>query len=386
MYSLVVWRSLDEITRRTFSIPVARFLEYTDEGIASKLKALSNEAVGALAKWPMLVMAEGQTNQEAHIVFADSITPRKADVVVRLRRGELGPILNEHLWRLRRTLDIADWEFSRSHWAVKDVDLAAALSDAGFSMPLDIETRGSSALITPGRSELVAARSCIASLSHQGIDDLLALAGVEQLHAGRSVGSRADRASAIIQFALDNPGAMTAEKQLFAAFLLEQLAALGGQPEARPIARGSRDPKRVFVVHGRNQQVKEAVVAYLLQLQLEPVVLHDQPNMGRHLLTKFIEEAELATFAVVLMTDDDIGGRDSDSVRPRARQNVILELGYFLSRLGQSNVCALVSPGLETPSDFDGIVYVPIDDADRWRVELARELEAAKLPVAREEV
>jgi len=71
-----------------------------------------------------------------------------------------------------------------------------------------------------------------------------------------------------------------------------------------------------------------------------------------------MEEAELATFAVILMTDDDVGGIDSGSLSMRARQNVILELGYFLSRLGQGNVCALVTPNLEAPSDIDGIVYV----------------------------
>jgi len=104
--------------------------------------------------------------------------------------------------------------------------------------------------------------------------------------------------------------------------------------------------------------------------------------MGRHLLTKFIQEAELVTFAVVLMTDDDVGGTKDGKQAPRARQNVILELGYFLARLGQSQVCALITPDLETPSDFDGIVYIRMDDRGTWKAELSRELRAAELPVA----
>ncbi len=103
--------------------------------------------------------------------------------------------------------------------------------------------------------------------------------------------------------------------------------------------------------------------------------------MGRHLLTKFIEEAELVTFAVVIMTDDDIGGINDKKLKPRARQNVILELGYFLAHLGQPRVCALISPGLETPSDFDGIVYIRIDEDGTWKEELARELRAAGMPI-----
>lgn len=87
------------------------------------------------------------------------------------------------------------------------------------------------------------------------------------------------------------------------------------------------------------------------------------------------------TFAVVVMTDDDIGGVNADDLAPRARQNVILELGYFIAHLGQDRVCALITPGLETPSDFDGIVYIRMDSGDRWRRELMRELRAAKMPI-----
>lgn len=81
------------------------------------------------------------------------------------------------------------------------------------------------------------------------------------------------------------------------------------------------------------------------------------------------------------MTDDDVGGIKSGSLLPRARQNVILELGYFLAHLGQAKVCALVTPGLETPSDFDGIVYVRMDPEGRWMIELERELRAAGMPI-----
>jgi predicted nucleotide-binding protein len=103
--------------------------------------------------------------------------------------------------------------------------------------------------------------------------------------------------------------------------------------------------------------------------------------MGRHLLTKFIDEAELVTFAIVLMTDDDVGGKKDFELAPRARQNVILELGYFLSHLGQERVCALITPGLETPSDFDGIVYISMDNDGHWEAELKRELLAARMPM-----
>lgn len=61
----------------------------------------------------------------------------------------------------------------------------------------------------------------------------------------------------------------------------------------------------------------------------------------------------------------------------RARQNVVFELGYFTGRLGRKMVCTLYEEGVETPSDYHGIVYIPLDSAGTWRILLARELKAA---------
>jgi predicted nucleotide-binding protein len=79
----------------------------------------------------------------------------------------------------------------------------------------------------------------------------------------------------------------------------------------------------------------------------------------------------------VLLTPDDVGGTGSDALRPRARQNVVLELGYFLGHLGRQRVCALHKGLLELPSDVNGVVYVPLDDAGGWKLKLARELKDA---------
>jgi predicted nucleotide-binding protein len=75
------------------------------------------------------------------------------------------------------------------------------------------------------------------------------------------------------------------------------------------------------------------------------------------------------------MTPDDVGGLQGEPQRPRARQNVIFELGFFIGMLGPERVAALVSSEVERPSDFDGVVYIPIDTD--WRLPLCRELRAA---------
>jgi predicted nucleotide-binding protein len=70
-----------------------------------------------------------------------------------------------------------------------------------------------------------------------------------------------------------------------------------------------------------------------------------------------------------------------DAQKPRARQNVILELGYFLGRLGRNRVCALYRSGVEIPSDYAGVLFTELDEGGGWRLQLAKELKAAGLPV-----
>ncbi|CAG1022600.1 hypothetical protein MTYM_01851 [Methylococcales bacterium] len=135
---------------------------------------------------------------------------------------------------------------------------------------------------------------------------------------------------------------------------------------------------KVFIVHGHNQGVKEAVARFLEKLQLDPVILHEKPNMGRTIIEKFSDYSDVQ-FAVVLLTGDDIGKTkdSSDEAMLRARQNVVFELGYFIGKLGRSRVCALYEEGVEIPSDYQGIIFVPIDSHERWKYDIVRELLAA---------
>lgn len=81
------------------------------------------------------------------------------------------------------------------------------------------------------------------------------------------------------------------------------------------------------------------------------------------------------------MTSDDVGGVDRAEPQPRARQNVILELGYFVGRLTRSRVCPLKRGEVEVPSDFGGVLYTAFDDNGGWKAALGRELEAAGFAV-----
>lgn len=142
-----------------------------------------------------------------------------------------------------------------------------------------------------------------------------------------------------------------------------------------PTRTGPAD-RKIFVVHGHDEGAREAVARYLERLGFEAIILHEQANKGRTVIEKIEAHGEVG-FAVVLLTPDDVGGLEGESLQPRARQNVLLELGYFVGRLGRARVCALKRGEVEVPSDFGGVVYETFDDHGAWKTALGKELEAA---------
>jgi predicted nucleotide-binding protein len=401
MYSLLVSPLVGDDDTGTFDISRSRFLECTGSAIASQLQSLSVEATECIKSWPCVLMREGRGEELASVAQVTAIREAGADITIAISPGSSEPrLVNDALWRLRGDLDIEQFGFSRNHWAIKDRDLFGILRRKGYAFDAAFIARfEDKPLPAPRRPVLISARNVVSEWSHTQIDDFLLEAGVAGLAAGRAIGSRRDRANAIVEFALTHPAATTAENSLLSVFIVRAAAVAKPCSDARsdsavahqaeieapqgqgPTESTSRSPSRVFVVHGQNEAARTAVVSFLSRVGLSGIVLHEQPSMGRHLLTKFIDEAELVTFAIVLMTDDDLGGLKGSALAPRARQNVILELGYFLSHLGQDRVCALITPGLETPSDFDGMVYIRMDAEARWEAELERELLAAGMPL-----
>lgn len=132
--------------------------------------------------------------------------------------------------------------------------------------------------------------------------------------------------------------------------------------------------RRVFVVHGHDDGSREMVARFLEKVGFDAVILHEQANGGRTVIEKVEAHGDVG-FAVVLLTPDDEGCVKGGTPEPRARQNVILELGYFIGRLGRGKVCALKRGALEIPSDYAGVVYESLDGD--WKQALGRELQEA---------
>jgi hypothetical protein len=152
-------------------------------------------------------------------------------------------------------------------------------------------------------------------------------------------------------------------------------------PSAPVAVRPGTGRRAAFIVHGHDEAAREATARVLAQLDVEPIILHEQANRGQTVIEKF-ERHSNVRFAVVLLTPDDVGrAKDETELRGRARQNVWFELGFFVAKLGRDKVCALHKGPLEIPSDIQGVIYTPMDDAGAWRYQLANELHAAGIEV-----
>jgi len=143
--------------------------------------------------------------------------------------------------------------------------------------------------------------------------------------------------------------------------------------------------KKVFIVHGHNEGMKQSVARILERIGLEPIILHEQPSKGKTIIEKFSENADVS-FALVLLSGDDLAfhkGASSDTAKPRARQNVIFELGYFIGRIGRERVVGLYEENgdIELPSDYQGIIFVTYDSGGAWKHQILKEMKAVGIDV-----
>lgn len=141
----------------------------------------------------------------------------------------------------------------------------------------------------------------------------------------------------------------------------------------------SNDPV-VFIVHGHDTGFRETVARWIEKEgpdDLEVVILDEQPDKGRTVLEKLEDHSAASRYAVVLFTGDDVGGvKGSPDLKPRARQNVVFEFGWFCGLIGRKNVGVIYQSDVELPSDLSGLVYI---SQNEWEKKLRRELVASGL-------
>ena len=171
----------------------------------------------------------------------------------------------------------------------------------------------------------------------------------------------------------------------------------GGKPAVSGRRARSKDsmdpapasPDRVFIVYGHDRDARDQLELLLRRLKLEPVILQNIPGAGDTIIEK-LEQHTNAKFACVLLTPDDEGRKrgESNELRLRARQNVVLEMGMVLKHLGRRRVAILVKGDeIEHPSDIKGLTYISFSDSvDDAKNELASNLQKAGFDIQIEDL
>ncbi len=175
-----------------------------------------------------------------------------------------------------------------------------------------------------------------------------------------------------------------------------------GSAAPQPISESAKivtqaKSKDVFIVHGNDYEPLKELKTMLYDLGLNPIVLHEQPSGSKTVVEKLEHYSDVG-YAFVILTPDDMGCSGNElrkaiiaqypmekilsMFRNRARQNVVLEFGYFINKLGRSRVCCLYKGDVELPSDMQGIVYIPFrNSVEEVRVRIMKELKQAKYDV-----
>ena len=160
---------------------------------------------------------------------------------------------------------------------------------------------------------------------------------------------------------------------------LEALFSAGIGEEEGGLGPSQIGAGKVFIVYGHDLEARHQLELILHKLKLEPIVLQNLPSGGDTIIEKLEHHSEVK-YACVLLTPDDEGHRKDhpEEEKCRARQNVVLEMGMFLAKLGRKKVAVLHKGDLELPSDIQGLNYIPFKDrVDEIRDKLAAELQEA---------
>ena len=152
------------------------------------------------------------------------------------------------------------------------------------------------------------------------------------------------------------------------------------QDEVKAIIEGTAGAakRKIFVVYGHDEIARTQLEALLRRWDLEPIILDQKASAGQTIIEKLEEYTTDVGYAIVLATPDDEGKAKSETAaKSRVRQNVVLELGMFLAKLGRERVAILLkeAPDFERPSDIQGLIYIPFQNkVDEVSLNLIREL------------
>lgn len=145
------------------------------------------------------------------------------------------------------------------------------------------------------------------------------------------------------------------------------------EEEDENMTLNKNDYSKVFIVHGHDGELRENVARIIEKQDIKAIILSEQANQGRTIIEKIEKNSDVGG-AICLFTADDVGKeKNKEDSKPRARQNVVFEAGYFMGKLGRDHIVILADEGIEMPSDLQGVVYT---NTANWQANLLQEMNA----------
>ena len=155
---------------------------------------------------------------------------------------------------------------------------------------------------------------------------------------------------------------------------------IAGATPTTPVSAAAN--AKIFVVHGHDRDARDQLELVLMRLGLQPFILQNADSESKTIIEALEQNIyREAAFGIILLTPDDFGyskAAGETEKQPRARQNVILEMGMVMAALGRQKMVILKKGALEMPSDAAGILYIEFNDHVREIVpKLAQRLQGA---------
>ena len=145
----------------------------------------------------------------------------------------------------------------------------------------------------------------------------------------------------------------------------------------------SVDSKKIFIVHGFEKTMLQPMTYTLATLGLELILSHERTS--QETIAQKLSANPDVGFAIVLLTEDDIGYRKDqpDMAKLRAKQNVVYELGYLIGKLGRDRVFVLHhdEKNFELPTHCSELIYTPYDRLAHWQFDLVKRLKSCDYKV-----
>ena len=112
--------------------------------------------------------------------------------------------------------------------------------------------------------------------------------------------------------------------------------------------------KNVFIVLGRNKSINNEVKKHIVSLGMNPISIEHQSLHSENFIEILNDYTSKCEHAIVIYSPDDKGklNKSNEKFTSRARQNVLVEHGYLISKYGNDRITIIYTPKIEKPSDI----------------------------------